>query len=205
MPGLRGWHVARWCATPSPGGETGARLRMDDTNTNKSLDAVEAAARRGLHRALGTLGLFTTWLLVSWIGPIVHPVGDLDLPWAAALLAAYSLFTAVTFAGLGWTALGLLVAGRTRGQWAPLHSPGRRTTTWVVVLAFAFAGTSLVAAFLGPFSPVEGALGVAVAAALVIFAEALHLGLRLQRVRAERASVPPPPRVSRQVPPAGRV
>ena len=131
-----------------------------------------------LSRALRVLGLFVTWLTVSIVGPLVHAVGGLDLELGFGLLAAYSVFTSVVYVVLATAAV--------RVVWS--RGPLRGVLPFVV--AAAAASGVILAVATTEQTVVAIALGVAVASALLVTADALIHAANLRRLRDAEARGP---------------
>ena len=111
-------------------------------------------ARISASRAMRAVALFTAWLLVTWLGPEVHPPGGWTLWWMVGALAAYSVLTVGALINVWWWAMKLVRTGVLRRVVSAYFAP-----FWMVAAGCLCAGAAVWSVVGDPIAAVWLAIG----------------------------------------------
>lgn len=140
---------------------------------------IHVARRTGL-KALGLLGVYVSWLLLTTFGPAITPPGGWTLPLIGAVLVGYSLFTVATLLSVSTAALEILTEASTRRAISHHVAP-----FWAVVTLSVVTGT-IVARYGSAHWLSAAALGFGVAFAILLGAYAAARIFQVARLESDR-------------------
>lgn len=128
-------------------------------------------ARISAARATRAVGLFTAWLLVTWLGPGFEPPGGWTLWSMVAALAGYSLLTVGALVNVWWWAIKLVWTGVLRRVVSTYLAP-----FWMVAAGCLCAGGAIWSQVGDPYA----ALWLAAGTVFTLLTAAYALARRLE-------------------------